>query len=208
MDRASVWGEISRAADERSGVEEILSAVSDAAVVLWRGGWDTRVVGDSAELRQIVQKLRNHRARQNVLRGLSDRMGAYGLQPVRASGQVVGALVLGEEKLEIAEPLAVLISQALANEDARSEQRNLMREVYRLRQQLRDATRVRTALLSQARHDLRTPLTAMKGYADMINRGMAGPVTPQLKRYVDRICAAVDKEVQLLEEKLQDPATH
>ncbi|MFL5321498.1 MAG: histidine kinase dimerization/phospho-acceptor domain-containing protein [Myxococcaceae bacterium] len=198
----AVWAHVAKAVDSKRSVEAILEAMGDAGVVLWRGGFELRVAGESTELRTLAESLHSVRARANVQRGLVDRAGRYGLQPLMRDGQVVGALILTDELMEIAEPLSVIVAQAMNVQNERDQARALLREVWKLRQQLRDAARVQTALLSQARHDLRTPLTALKGYADMINRGMAGPVTPTLKRYVDRIGAAVEREVRLLEEKL------
>lgn len=197
-----VWGEVARAVEGKKDVNEVIKAMGNAALVLWRGGWDEYVAGDAEGLNDTVRRLRNARARSNVLRGLSDRMGEFVLQPVRREGQVVGALIVSDELVEGAEGLALIVGQALDSTDQREQATKLQKEVWKLRNQLREANRHRTALLSQARHDLRTPLTALKGYADMINRGMAGPVTPTLKKYVDRIGKAVDRECELLNERL------
>lgn len=199
-----VWSDVAQAVAGKKGMQEVLKAMGSAALVLWRGGWDEHVAGDCASLKDVVRKLRNTRARANVLRGLSDRMGEFVLQPVRRDGQVVGALIVTDELVEAAEGLAIIVGQAVDSADQHGEALKLQREVWKLRQNLREANRHRTALLSQARHDLRTPLTALKGYADMINRGMAGPVTPTLQRYVDRIGKAVDRECELLNERLMD----
>lgn len=200
--RSQVWGEVARAVEGKRDANEVVKAMGEAALVLWRGGWDEYVAGSSTSVQDAVRRLRNTRARANVLRGLSDRIGELVLQPVRRDGQVVGALIVGEELVEGAEALAIIVGQALDGTEQRAAAQKLQREVWKLRQQLRESNRHRTALLSQARHDLRTPLTALKGYADMINRGMAGPVTPTLKRYVDRIGRAIERECEILDQRL------
>ena len=199
-----VWGEVARAVEGKTGVDSVLKAMGNAALVLWRGGWDERFSGTNEVLRDCARRLQNTRARSSLLRGLADRIGNHAAHPVRREGQVIGALVVGEDLAEAGDALAIILSQAIDASDQRDEATKLLREVARLRQELDDSARHRTALLSQARHDLRTPLTAMKGYADMINRGMAGPVTPTLKRYVERIGAAVERECELLEERLSE----
>jgi two-component system, OmpR family, sensor kinase len=51
---------------------------------------------------------------------------------------------------------------------------------------------------SRASHDLRTPLVVMKGYVDMIQRGLAGPLSPALQRYAERLARAVDEQNGLI----------
>ena len=40
------------------------------------------------------------------------------------------------------------------------------------------------------RHELKSPLVPVKGYADMMLRGLAGEVTPKMASYLERIGAA------------------
>jgi signal transduction histidine kinase len=40
---------------------------------------------------------------------------------------------------------------------------------------------------SRAAHDLRTPLLVLRGYIDMMAKGMAGVLTPSMQRYLERM---------------------
>ncbi|HZH02993.1 MAG TPA: histidine kinase dimerization/phospho-acceptor domain-containing protein [Myxococcaceae bacterium] len=59
--------------------------------------------------------------------------------------------------------------------------------------------------LRRARHDLKTPLAVMKGYLDMMLRGMGGELTPQMRRYLERMGQAVRHELTLLDSRLGSP---
>jgi signal transduction histidine kinase len=49
------------------------------------------------------------------------------------------------------------------------------------------ATRAKSAFLAAVSHDLRSPLHAILGYAELIGSGAHGPVTPEQRRDLDRI---------------------
>lgn len=57
--------------------------------------------------------------------------------------------------------------------------------------------------LSRAVHDLKAPLSALKGYVDMMLRGLAGPMPPTANRYLTRIREVVDRQRQLIEDRLR-----
>lgn len=57
--------------------------------------------------------------------------------------------------------------------------------------------------LSRAVHDLKAPLSALKGYVDMMLRGIAGPMPPTANRYLARIREVVDRERQLIDDRLR-----
>lgn len=57
--------------------------------------------------------------------------------------------------------------------------------------------------LSRAVHDLKAPLSALKGYVDMMLRGIAGPMPPTANRYLARIREVVDRQRQLIDDRLR-----
>lgn len=54
-----------------------------------------------------------------------------------------------------------------------------------------------------ASHELRTPVTAIKGYLSMIKEGDSGPISGDVKQVLDQITLANDRLVQLVEDLLQ-----
>ncbi|WP_257456129.1 histidine kinase dimerization/phospho-acceptor domain-containing protein [Archangium lipolyticum] len=108
------------------------------------------------------------------------------------------ALVLGEPCVDASDRqlltrLAVLGSALLACQEredaARAERTRLRWERLRLVELLAHWDRAR----SRQAHDLRTPLQVIQGYIDMLNRGMAGALTPPMQRYLERIGRAASE---------------
>ena len=60
--------------------------------------------------------------------------------------------------------------------------------------------------LARLRHDLKNPLACVKGYAEMILKGMAGPVSPNMERYVHRMLDAVTRQTLIIDSRLGGPA--
>ena len=49
----------------------------------------------------------------------------------------------------------------------------------RLNEAIREANLAKSKFVSVVSHELRLPMTSIKGYTDLILQGAAGPVTPQ-----------------------------
>ena len=60
----------------------------------------------------------------------------------------------------------------------------------RAREVADDANRAKSRFLAMMSHELKTPLGAILGYARLMGMGIAGPVTPDQERYLDRIARA------------------
>lgn len=62
-------------------------------------------------------------------------------------------------------------------------------------QRMKDSDRVKANFLSTVSHELRTPLTSVLGYSEMLMEGLAGPLTPEQREYLQTV---MDKGDQLL----------
>lgn len=82
--------------------------------------------------------------------------------------------------------------------DAGARQARLLETKQRLEQMVAQQERQR----SRASHDLRTPLMVMKGYVDMMAKGTAGPLTPSMQRYLDRMQRVANDQGALIERRL------
>lgn len=67
---------------------------------------------------------------------------------------------------------------------------------------LEDADRVKTAFVSNMSYELRTPLTSIAGFAEMIQSGLAGELTPQAREYIEAIITSTDRLARLIDNVL------
>ena len=110
------------------------------------------------------------------------RLTSYICAPLTTRGRTIGVITFGLSKsarrfttadLPLAEELAR--RAALAVDNAR-----LFREAH-------EANRAKSQFLTTMSHELRTPLNAIGGYAELLEMGLRGPVTPEQLEDLGRI---------------------
>lgn len=119
------------------------------------------------------------------------------LAPIRYEGQTIGLLDLWSgagtrfrhDQIKFIERLADHAAAAIEN--------------ARLYEQVRRANQARSEFVSFVAHELRTPMTSIKGYADMLLKGMVGSLTPTQQEFVHTIYRNVER-MQILVSDLQD----
>ncbi|MFQ5949614.1 MAG: ATP-binding protein, partial [Nitrospiria bacterium] len=67
---------------------------------------------------------------------------------------------------------------------------------------LKEVDRLKSEFVSQVSHDLRTPLTAIKGYIDNMQDGIAGDLTERQKDYLYRMSKNAGRLVRLISDLL------
>jgi PAS domain S-box-containing protein len=72
----------------------------------------------------------------------------------------------------------------------------------RLYQEARNASMAKSAFLATMSHELRTPLNAILGYTELMELGVAGPVTHQQTQQLERITASAWHLLSVIEEIL------
>jgi two-component system, OmpR family, sensor kinase len=100
----------------------------------------------------------------------------------------------------LAELGSALLACQAREDETRAEQVRLRRERLRLEETLawRKRRRIRTT------HDLRTPLLVLQGYVDMMVRGMGGPLTLTMQRYLERMSRAAGELADRLQHRSAD----
>lgn len=67
---------------------------------------------------------------------------------------------------------------------------------------LETADRVRTAFVASMSYELRTPLTSIKGFTEMLHGGFAGPLSASGMEYAEAVLASVDRLGNLIDDVL------
>ncbi|MGC9348477.1 MAG: ATP-binding protein [Anaerolineae bacterium] len=94
-------------------------------------------------------------------------------RPIGALYLVAHEQDLSEEKIGFVRRVADNIAIAVEN--------------ARLYEALRQANQAKSEFVSLVSHELRTPMTSIRGYADMLHKGMAGELAPQQREFVGAI---------------------
>lgn len=99
--------------------------------------------------------------------------------PTSAGDKVAGALYVARDQ-----PFTQADSDLLA---AFARQAQLALDNAHLRAELNNADVVRAEFISHVTHELRLPMTSIKGYADLMRTGMAGELSPQQLEFLNVI---------------------
>ena len=140
-----------------------------------------------------------------VLRRVTDRTGitAVAMAPVRSGTEPFGILallsrtprVLGEDEMRLLHGIASLASLAVGN----AESFRLEREHGRRMQALDTA---KSQFLNLASHELRSPLTVLRGYLSMIADGSLGPLPRGMEQVVPLLTGKLAQMNSLIDEML------
>ncbi|UTX51524.1 GAF domain-containing protein [Candidatus Saccharibacteria bacterium TM7i] len=137
--------------------------------------------------------------------------------PLYHADQVVGVMCLGDHRTSrysnrdlrvlrvIAGELVVGIQNALAIQEIKSLNDNLKqridaatKELRRNNTQLRRLDKTKDEFISMASHQLRTPLTSIKGYISMLIDGDLGKVTTQQREVLEEAFSSSERMVHLI----------
>lgn len=142
--------------------------------------------------------------------------------PIRTNTDCVGVLLLGEKAsgdmysqadhqiFEIIAPeLAVAITNAKSfekiekfNVTLRQEIKKATHELEKKNDQLRELDKAKDEFISMASHQLRTPLTAIKGYLSMLLEGDAGEIKVSQYDFVNEAYQGANRMVGLINDLL------
>jgi len=123
--------------------------------------------------------------------------GTRMLVPIRYEDRTVGLLDLRSSRGASFRPDHIEFAGRLADHAVAAIQN------ARLYEQVHLANRAKTEFVSFVAHELRTPMTSIRGYADMLLKGMFGPLPEQQAQFVETIHNNVER-MQILVSDLQD----
>lgn len=116
--------------------------------------------------------------------------------PIKLEGRVIGAIALESEEPESFTEENVAFIQRLADHAA------IAIENARLFQQVQQANEAKTQFVSFVSHELKQPMTSMKGYCELLNKGSAGTLNEQQRNCVKIIHNSVDQMNRLVQDLL------
>jgi signal transduction histidine kinase len=119
------------------------------------------------------------------------------LIPIRYKERTVGLLCLRSNRELPAHPESVQFAGRLADHAA------VAIENARLYGQVREANQAKSEFISCVSHELRTPMTSIRGYAEMLEKGMVGSLSSQQTEFTRTIRRNAER-MQVLVSDLQD----
>mgnify|MGYP000557149547 CR=1 FL=1 len=135
----------------------------------------------------LVVPLHHRRRVVGVLKVLSPAPGAFDDEDAQTlqlmAGQIGAALghaaAFEAERALVAERTAALVAMRAAKEEAEA-----------ARAAADAANRAKSRFLSMVSHDVRTPMTGVVGYADLLLEGLLGELAPEQRDAVERIAGS------------------
>lgn len=124
------------------------------------------------------------------------RTGSYDLRDIRMLDSIINELVIA-----IQNSLSVEVIRDL-NENLQQKVDDATRELRKSNEKLKQLDKTKDEFLSIASHQLRTPLTSVKGYIDMIREGDFGPVNTAQKNALDETFSSSERMVRLINDFL------
>jgi len=172
------------------------------------------------KLGRTVLVLENLKAGER--RDVLEQFGFSLSMPLRTSQKFIGYMLLGEKKngqiysspdlavlKSIANELSVAMANALSYKEIQLFSETLSEKVRQrtsqlnsANSQLRELDQAKDEFISMASHQLRTPLTTVKGYASMLEDGDFGKLSKDQKATVSLTLQGANKMAQLIDDLL------
>jgi len=109
----------------------------------------------------------------------------------------------------LSDELIIAIQNALAVHEIRELNESLQQKIANATKELRSSNailrqldKIKDEFISMASHQLRTPLTSVKGYLSMVIEGDAGKITPSQKQLLDQAFMSSENMVHLINDFL------
>lgn len=164
-------------------------------------------VPETDEAVAMSRLLRSYDAKMALLLRLSDGLRGVLFIGERLSGQYIARDFKVLES--VADELAIAVQNALSlrevrllNETLQHRINEATKELRRSNAQLRKLDEAKDEFISMASHQLRTPLTSIKGYIDMILEGDAGEITPTQRKFLTEAFVSSERMVHLINDFL------
>lgn len=168
----------------------------------------TMLVADELEGGERKTVMEDHNIRLSLALRTKEEFVGYLLLGDKLSGDIYTTQDIDLLEILTGE-LAVAVQNAKAYEQIQRFNITLQEKVdeatHRLRvanRHLKELDKAKDEFISMASHQLRTPLTTIKGYISMLMDGDAGKVTPKQREFLDYAFGGSDRMVHLINDML------
>ncbi len=133
------------------------------------------------------------------------------IYPLVSREKVIGVMILGVRiakadmtayQNNLLDRLAGVVAIAIDNSMLYSKTQVVTARLKEANRHLKDLDKAKDEFISMASHQLRTPLTTIKGYLSMMLEGDAGKITPTQKQFVGYAFEGADRMVNLIADLL------
>ncbi len=114
--------------------------------------------------------------------------------PFISKQQLIGVIAVERDKLDAFDPYDVETAVRVANHAAVAIDNAILIE------KVNEANQAKSEFVSMVSHELKTPMTAIRGYVDLLLSGMAGELNEQQHSFMDTIAA----NIQRMGQQIQD----
>ncbi|HOZ56031.1 MAG: Non-motile and phage-resistance protein [Parcubacteria group bacterium ADurb.Bin316] len=167
-------------------------------------------------------KVDNHDSKAKKLLNFLKKTGVAILMPLNVKDKTVGLLALGEKESGdifnsedykvldvVSAQSAIAIENAMLYDESQKFTIKLEKEVEKATKELKDANEKlkkldesKSEFISIASHQLRTPLTVVKGYVSMILEGSFGKISATQRDSLDKVYQSNERLIHLVENLL------
>jgi signal transduction histidine kinase len=128
-----------------------------------------------------------------------------------ARHRLVGLMVVGfnqeaagvtEKELALLDRLSEAVGIALDNKLLFEENQQVLRQLQKTNEKLKSMDETKDEFISMASHQLRTPLTSVKGYLSMVLEGDAGDISQMQQKLLDQAFISSQRMVYLIADLL------
>jgi signal transduction histidine kinase len=134
--------------------------------------------------------------------------------PLKTKDRILGSMMvdrmqehsLSQDDLELmvtfAHQVAIALDNASAYQQIEELNVGLEAKVQERTAELEQADRLRSQFLSHVSHELKTPLTSIKGFLQNMLDGLTGPVNEKQQRYLSRMLENSERLIRMIEDLL------
>ena len=182
-----------------SGLEQIDACSASAPAFALRSGRPVVVCDFRSERRFGPSALeRTHHVLSGITTVIHGRHAVFGVLGTHSRER----RWYTQEDLLLQQSIANLISCAVQRHEAEAEREEALLRAAAAQEEAERASRAKSHFLGMLGHELRTPLSAMVGYLDLVESGLHGPVTEGQRRDLACIRRSQDYLLSLIENVL------